>query len=84
MRHGRGISAKLQAAQAVQLEWRFLRMRHCVRRGMTPRPAPHALYVISMLQGAVASDPLYSAYHYSHPPLVERLAALDAAAKKAA
>ncbi|KAI9181651.1 hypothetical protein LWI28_017173 [Acer negundo] len=22
-------------------------------------------------------DPLYSAYHYSHPPLVERLAALD-------
>ncbi|ONK72889.1 uncharacterized protein A4U43_C04F24480, partial [Asparagus officinalis] len=23
------------------------------------------------------TDPLYSAYHYSHPPLVERLAALD-------
>ncbi len=35
------------------------------------------------LQGALASDPLYSAYHYSHPPLVERLAALDAAGKKA-
>jgi len=24
-----------------------------------------------------AVDPLYSAYHYSHPPLVERLRALD-------
>lgn len=23
------------------------------------------------------TDPWYSAYHYSHPPLVERLAALD-------
>ncbi|KAI7842551.1 hypothetical protein COHA_003788 [Chlorella ohadii] len=34
-------------------------------------------------KGALASDPLYSAYHYSHPPLVERLAALDAAGKKA-
>ena len=27
-------------------------------------------------------DPWYSTYHYSHPPLVERLAALDAAAAK--
>lgn len=26
---------------------------------------------------AMNTDPLYSAYHYSHPPLVERLAALD-------
>ena len=27
-------------------------------------------------------DPWYSCYHYSHPPLVERLKAMDAAAKK--
>lgn len=27
-------------------------------------------------------DPWYSAYHYSHPPLEERLKAIDAAAKK--
>lgn len=36
------------------------------------------------MQGAVSVDPLYSACHYSHPPLPERLAAIDAAAKKAA
>lgn len=35
-------------------------------------------------KGAVSTDPLYSAYHYSLPPLLERLAAIDAAAKKAA
>ncbi|KAL6003942.1 CAAX prenyl protease 1 [Asimina triloba] len=28
------------------------------------------------------TDPWYSAYHYSHPPLVERLAALDDSDKK--
>lgn len=28
-------------------------------------------------------DRLYSQYHYSHPPLVERLRAIQAAAKKA-
>lgn len=28
------------------------------------------------------TDPWYSTYHYSHPPLVERLAALDKAEKK--
>jgi STE24 endopeptidase len=28
--------------------------------------------------GALAVDPLYSAYHYSHPPVVERLRALTA------
>jgi STE24 endopeptidase len=27
-------------------------------------------------------DPWYSAYHYSHPPLVERLKAIDANYKK--
>ena len=27
-------------------------------------------------------DPWYSAYHYSHPPLVERLGAIDSALKK--
>ena len=27
-------------------------------------------------------DPWYSAYHYSHPPLVERLNAIDNASKK--
>ncbi|KAF3796506.1 CAAX prenyl protease 1-like protein [Nymphaea thermarum] len=32
---------------------------------------------------AMNTDPWYSAYHYSHPPLVERLAALDAPDKKA-
>ncbi|KAG7028608.1 CAAX prenyl protease 1-like protein [Cucurbita argyrosperma subsp. argyrosperma] len=31
---------------------------------------------------ALNTDPWYSAYHYSHPPLVERLAALDQADKK--
>ncbi|ERM96188.1 CAAX prenyl protease 1 homolog [Amborella trichopoda] len=31
---------------------------------------------------AMNTDPWYSAYHYSHPPLVERLAALDTADKK--
>ena len=33
--------------------------------------------------GALAVDPLYSAYHYSHPPIVERLRALDEFEKKA-
>lgn len=33
-------------------------------------------------KGAVAADRLYSAYHYSHPPLAERLAAIDASMKK--
>ena len=28
-------------------------------------------------KGVMTPDRLYSAYHYSHPPLVERLAALD-------
>lgn len=28
------------------------------------------------------TDPWYSTYHYSHPPLVERLSALDKAEKK--
>ena len=32
--------------------------------------------------GALAVDPLYSAYHYSHPPVVERLRALDEFEKK--
>ncbi|KAJ8748845.1 hypothetical protein K2173_013276 [Erythroxylum novogranatense] len=31
---------------------------------------------------AMNTDPWYSAYHYSHPPLVERLAALDELEKK--
>ncbi|KAL4448266.1 hypothetical protein ABPG75_005485 [Micractinium tetrahymenae] len=33
-------------------------------------------------KGAVNVDPLYSSYHHSHPPLLERLAAIDAAMKK--
>ncbi|KAL5718685.1 Ste24 endopeptidase [Ranunculus cassubicifolius] len=32
---------------------------------------------------AMNTDPWYSAYHYSHPPLVERLAAIDELEKKA-
>ncbi|KAF5178854.1 Caax prenyl protease 1-like protein [Thalictrum thalictroides] len=32
---------------------------------------------------AMNTDPWYSAYHYSHPPLVERLAAIDESDKKA-
>ncbi|KAL2536442.1 CAAX prenyl protease 1-like protein [Forsythia ovata] len=32
---------------------------------------------------AMNTDPWYSAYHYSHPPLVERLAAIDEPDKKA-
>ncbi|KAG9455291.1 hypothetical protein H6P81_008195 [Aristolochia fimbriata] len=31
---------------------------------------------------AMNTDPWYSAYHYSHPPLVERLTALDGSEKK--
>ena len=31
---------------------------------------------------AMNTDPWYSAYHYSHPPLVERLAALGEPDKK--
>ncbi|XP_060213304.1 CAAX prenyl protease 1 homolog [Lycium barbarum] len=31
---------------------------------------------------AMNTDPWYSAYHYSHPPLVERLTAIDEADKK--
>lgn len=33
-------------------------------------------------KGAVNVDALYSSYHHSHPPLLERLAAIDAAMKK--
>lgn len=32
---------------------------------------------------AMNTDPWYSAYHYSHPPLVERLDAIDKPDKKA-
>jgi STE24 endopeptidase len=32
--------------------------------------------------GAMCPDPLYSMYHYSHPPLVERLSAMMALEKK--
>jgi len=32
--------------------------------------------------GTMVPDWLYSAYHHSHPPLVQRLAAIDAASKK--
>ncbi|RWW59940.1 hypothetical protein BHE74_00033094 [Ensete ventricosum] len=31
---------------------------------------------------AMNTDPWYSAYHYSHPPLVERLAAIEEADSK--
>lgn len=31
---------------------------------------------------AMNTDPWYSAYHYSHPPLVERLVAIDEPDKK--
>lgn len=31
---------------------------------------------------AMNIDPWYSAYHHSHPPLVERLAAIDESEKK--
>jgi STE24 endopeptidase len=34
--------------------------------------------------GAMNPDPLYSAYHYSHPPLVERLRAMMALDQKKA
>lgn len=33
-------------------------------------------------RSAVNVDPLYSLYHHSHPPLVERLAAIDNIVKK--
>ncbi|KAL4421809.1 hypothetical protein ABPG77_001598 [Micractinium sp. CCAP 211/92] len=38
-------------------------------------PGQHAV-------GAVNVDALYSSYHHSHPPLLERLAAIDAAMEK--
>lgn len=34
-------------------------------------------------KASMNTDPWYSAYHYSHPPLEERLAAIDAQLKKA-
>lgn len=33
-------------------------------------------------KGSLHTDAWYSAYHYSHPPVVERLSAIDAALKK--
>ena len=33
-------------------------------------------------RSAVNVDAWYSAYHHSHPPLVERLAAIDSSIKK--
>lgn len=41
-----------------------------------------ALLTATAVQGAMHVDPLYSAYHYSHPPLVDRLEAIDRAVKK--
>lgn len=42
-----------------------------------------ALKVIAVENlGALNPDPVYSAYNYSHPPLVERLRAIEAAAKR--
>jgi STE24 endopeptidase len=44
----------------------------------------HALKILDAKnRSAVNVDAWYSAYHYSHPPLVERLNAIDVAAKKA-
>jgi STE24 endopeptidase len=34
-------------------------------------------------KSAMNVDPLYSSYHYSHPPLAERLKAIDSGLKKA-
>lgn len=43
----------------------------------------HALKVLDAKnRSAVNVDGWYSAYHHSHPPLVERLNAIDLAAKK--
>ncbi len=41
-----------------------------------------AVHLCAAVQGAMHVDPLYSAYHYSHPPLVDRLEAIDRALKK--
>ena len=48
--------------------------------------APHLTEALKILDKENKSDfvvdPLYSQYHYSHPPLGERLKAIHAAAKK--
>lgn len=60
--------------------WMFLPRRH------VPPTHAHAIRAQLHLEnlGALAVDGLYSAYHYSHPPLAERLDALATARKKGA
>lgn len=60
----------------------FLKKRHPFNYKSIRR----TLQFVDLLQeenlSSMNTDPWYSAYHYSHPPLVERLAAIDEPDKK--
>ena len=70
-----------EAAKNVSSCWH--QNEHTLQLPLWPTAAAPAASSASAVQGAVNTDKLYSAYHYSHPPLVERLAAIDAGMKKA-
>ncbi|GFR42647.1 hypothetical protein Agub_g3584 [Astrephomene gubernaculifera] len=53
-----------------------------VRTGHGPHLRSALLRMEEENKGAMHVDPWYSSYHYSHPPLVDRLRAIDAAQKE--
>ena len=53
-----------------------------VKLGHAPQLREALKKLDSNNKSATNVDPWYSAYHYSHPPLLERLNAIDVASKK--
>ncbi|GLC34010.1 hypothetical protein PLESTB_000828300 [Pleodorina starrii] len=53
-----------------------------VKTGHGPELRAALLKMEEENKGAMHVDPWYSSYHYSHPPLVDRLKAIDGAQKK--
>jgi Zn-dependent protease with chaperone function len=78
-----------QGAACAALAARGMPRRLGPRRALAPPPSapsipsslicPPSCSALCPPQSALNVDPLYSAYHYSHPPLCQRLAAIDAA-----
>jgi STE24 endopeptidase len=56
--------------------------KNLVRPSLFPFPFVYPHPYLHLSQSLYGVDPLYSAYHHSHPTLVERLEALDAGIEK--
>ena len=73
---------QLPEALAVTRQLEFQADRYACRQGYAA-DLRRALVAISVQNlGDLTPDWLYSLWHHTHPPIVERLAAIDAQAKK--